>query len=624
MKKNFSFSAPFVGWALAGLGVLIYSNTFKASFVFDDLQAIAGNPAIRNLADLPAIWNAFNTRFIVGISLAFNYALGRENVVGYHLFNLVVHLLNSFLVYQLVCLTFSTPRMAKSSLNPKLMGFLTSLVFLTHPLQTQGVTYIWQRATSLAALFYLGALVFYIKSRLKASWRDYILCLLFTVGGMFTKEIVFTLPFMIVLYEFIFLSSPKSLIGDHVHRFDSRLKHSGMTLLALIPILATLLIIPWTMTKANEHTLKFLRYNNTNTLLGMTRTVSQDKMPRKDFILTEFNVLRTYLRLFVLPVKQSVDYDYPRAKSLLEKDTFLSFILLVGLGGAGYLLLKKHPLLSLGIFWFFLTASVECLVAQEEFIFEHRMYLPMVGVGLFVVMGFGYLFQKRPRGLLILLLGATACYSFLTFQRNFVWKDELTLWDDAIRKFPQKARGYVNRGTVYKNQGLLNQAFDDFDRALKLDPTFARAYSNRGALFRDKGLLDQALADCSKAIEISPDMASAYMNRGVIYKDKNNPDLALLDFNKAIELEPGIPDSYNNRASIYGMRNELDLALADCNKALELAPKFAEAYYNRAVVNKRKGLLDQALRDCDKAIELKPNFALANNYRAYLKGSIKK
>ena len=200
----------FVATLLATTGLLLYSNTFRSSFVFDDFQAIVGNQAIRNLKDLSLIWRAFNTRFIVGLSLALNYALGQDNTLGYHLFNTLVHIFNSFWVYLLVKRTPPVP----PSLNKEggqrgeLVAFLTALIFLTHPIQTQAVSYIWQRATSLAAFFYLGALVFYIKGRLKGSWLGYGLWLLFTVLGMFTKEIVFTLPFMIALYEFVFLSSP--------------------------------------------------------------------------------------------------------------------------------------------------------------------------------------------------------------------------------------------------------------------------------------------------------------------------------------------------------------------------------------------------------------------------------
>ena len=572
MKKISSLSASHVGWMLAVFGFLIYSNTFKSAFVCDDPIVISQNPAIRHL-DVWNLWQAFNTRFVVGLSLAFNYALGRENVVGYHLFNLVVHVLNSFLVYQLVCLTFKTPRMSKSSLDPKLVGFLTALVFLTHPLQTQAVTYIWQRATSLAAFFYLGALVFYIKSRLKPSGIHYGLCLLLTLWGMFTKEIVFTLPFMIVLYEFVFFKHKKFLL--------------------LVPILLTLFLIPWGMTQTSGRTIKLLKPPTTalrhgqsfiQNTLEMTRALGEDKMPRKDFVLTELNVLRTYLRLFVLPVKQSVDYDYPRARSLLESNTFLSFLLLLSLFGGGVVLLKKHPLLSFGIFWFFLTVSVEALVAQEEFIFEHRMYLPMVGVGLCLVYLVNYLSKNKPRPLTLLILVMVTDYSFLTYQRNFVWKDEFTLWDDAVRKAPMKARGYYNRGVAYQK----------------------------------KGLTDQALADYNKAIDLKPDLVDPYIDRASLQEKMGRPDNALTDLNKAIQLDPENVDAFYKRALIYHLEGLLDPALDDLNRVIRLNPDYAVAYYARGSVLAKKGLPDKAILDLNKAIQMRPGFTEAYNNRAIL------
>jgi len=668
MKKTESLLTVWVWFSLQMLGLMIYSNTFRSPLVFDDFEAI-GNHSIRHL-NLPILWQAFNTRFVVGISLALNYWLDKENVVGYHLFNTLMHVLNAYLVYTFVCLTFKTPRLEKNnSVDPRLLGFLTALLFLTHPLQTQAVTYIWQRATSLASFFYLGALVFYIRTRFKFSILSYALCLLFTVLGMFTKEIVFTLPLAMGLYELIFLrglSSPKSSIGDQKVQIplptgQAGAKNiAGMTL--LVPIFLTLLIIPWTMTKANEKTLGLVRpkdarfvHQNENLLKDlwrMTRTSSPDGMPQKDFVLTELNVLRTYLRLFLLPVNQNVDYDYPRARSLLEPNTLISFLLLFSLVVWGFFLLKNHPLLSFGIFWFFLTVSVESLVAQEEFIFEHRLYLPMVGLSLFLVSAVSYLFKKNPRRLTIILLGIIACYSFLTYQRNFVWKDEFTLWDDAVHKSPKKARVYngrgsafakkglldealadynkaielqpkfadfyINRGDVYAEKGFFDKALLEYNKAIELTPRFAVAYNNRGAVYKKMGLLEPALADCNKAIEINPYFTSAYNNRGICYENKGLLDKALADYNKAIELEPNFVLAYNNRASVYKKKGNLEHALMDCNKAIEISPDMADGYNSRAICYKDKGLLDLALLDFTHAIRLAPNDAKIYNNRAFL------
>ena len=586
---------------LTVLGVLIYSNTFRHSFVFDDFAATS-NLAIRHL-DLWNLWQAFNTRFVVGLSLALNYALGQENVVGYHVFNLVVHILNAYFVYRLVCLTFRTPRMAGNPLDPKLVGFLTALVFLTHPLQTQGVTYIWQRATSLAALFYLGALVFYIKARLKSAWGYYVLCFLFTVLGMFTKEIVFTLPLMIVLYEFIFLSSPRKR-GSRLGLIPA---FAGMTLLA------TLLIIPWAMTQASEKTLGLVRPNSIyfnkqdpliNNFSRMIRTAGEDRMPRQEFILTELNVLRTYLRLFFLPVNQNVDHDFPRARSLTEPGTFLSLALLLGLLGSALFFFKKHPLSCFGIFWFFLTISVECLVVQENFMFEHRLYLPMAGLSLSLVTVMASFLKNNPRKLVLTVLGIALCYSLLTFERNFVWKNEISLWGDAVHQSPGKARPYNNLGYAYQREGLFDNALPYYNKAIELNPEYADAYCNRASIYGMKGLFDKARVDLNKAIALEPDNAVAYSNQGAVDVKLGLLDKALLNFNKAIQLKPDCAEFYSNRGAVYHKTGLLDLAIADYNKTIELKPNFATVYDNRATAYFLKKEYDKSWRDEKKAREL--------------------
>ena len=613
-----------VFYALMVLGVMIYSNTFKFSFVFDDFHAIVGNHSIHHLTDLSTIWNAFNTRFVVGLSLAFNYALGKESVVGYHLFNTLVHILNSFLVYFLVCLTFKTPRMSIDvSVDPRLLGFFSALVFLTHPIQIQAVTYIWQRTTSLATFFYLAALVFYVKARLRSSPLDYCVSLIFTVVGMFTKEIVFTLPFAIALYEFSFFRSSaparslsalggKSTPGDQVHRFDSRLKCSGIMFLLLIFL--TLFIIPWTMTRANDKTLEVIIHKNTRSNLNheenliknalqITKAVSIDKMPYKEVILTRFNVLRTYLGLLLLPLDQNFDQDYPLSHSLKDPNTFLSFLLLLTLFILGLLMFAKHPLMSFGIFWFFLNVCVESIVVQGGIVF-HRLYLPMVGFSLILVAVAYHIFRKNPLKLTAILLGLVCCYSILTYQRNFAWKDEFTLWDYTVHKFPHRPVPYNSRGAIYGEKGLLDQALMDFNKSIELDSNYAEAYSNRGSAYSNKGLLDQALADLSKAIELQPGNGKIYGNRGAVYQNKGLLDNAILDFNKSIELEPNFSVAYHNRGSVYEMKGLFDKALMDFNRAIELNPAFADTYYKRANLYFLRKEYDNGRRDAAKAQSL--------------------
>ena len=605
-----------VRWTLLAIGFLVYSNTLRSAFQGDDFYTIVGNRALWNLSDLSTLWQVFNTRFIIGLSFALNYALGRENVTGYHLFNILVHVLNSFWVYQLAFLTFQTPRIREKIKEPALLAFLAALLFVVHPIQTQSISYLWQRATSLAAFFYLGSLVCYLDARLKNSWPRFCGCLLLAVAGMFSKETVFTLPFAILLYETIFLK--KIDFGKTQKIFMA------------VALLASLFIIPWTMLQANERTLDIIRpkafrvhpqpEHFLQNMLQMTVTESDATLSRKDFMLTQINVLRTYLRLLFLPWGQNIDYDYPLSHHWTEPATVLSLLLLCALLGTAFFLLKNHPVPAFGIFWFFLTLSLESLIVTEELIFEHRLYLPMAGFSLFLVTTAYSLLRDRKKTALV-ILGASAVYGFLAYQRNFVWKDEMSLWNDVVKKSPKKPRGYNGRGSIYQKQGDLDRAVADYTKAMELEPRYGHVYANRCSAYAEKELWDRALEDCQTAVRLDPSLTEAFNTLGAIYTNRGLLKEALVPLDKAIELNPDYAVAYSNRGAVYEKMGLLDLALEDLNKAVAFRPNFIEAYNNRGYIYERKGLLDQALEDYNRVLKLNPNAAGSYSNRAsvYLK-----
>lgn len=527
-------------------GLLIYSNTFLSSFHFDDKRAIIRNPFIRDFWDWSSIWNAFNTRFIVGLTLALNYALGGLNVVGYHVFNIGAHIAASCLVYQLAFLTLRTHAMRhdRSEAQARLMAIFASLIFLAHPIQTQAVTYIWQRAASLAAIFYIAALVFYVRSRMSSSFGLYVTSLVCTVLGMFCKENTLTLPLSIAFYEFCFLGKP----GESVE------KRIGI----LLPFFLTMFIIPATLMRASAITLDLMRpqfAENTEPLrmADLTSFVDRSVMERSAYIFTQLSVLRTYLRLLFLPVRQNLDYDYPLSKSFFEPSTLFSFGILSVVIITAVILLKKHRLAGFGLLWIFLTLSIESAVPQNDVIFEHRLYLPMVGFALFLIASVDWFVRMINRQSLAaaVLLPLVFVYGTLAYQRNHVWKDEMTLWEDVIRKSPNKARPYQNRGVAYQDQGRIEEALRDFNKALEIKPAYDRALYNRGTIYLNRNEYDRALQDFNKALEISPDYDKALNNRALIYLRRNQYEQALPDLNKAISIDPTYVDPYLNAALCY-------------------------------------------------------------------------
>lgn len=504
---------------LCCLGIIIYSNTFDCSFQFDDNMSIVENSIIRNLANLRVIWNYWPTRFITFLTFAFNYHYNELHVFGYHLFNLIVHIGSAILVFWLSNLTFSMPVVKKEiiSENRFLFALFAALIFLSHPIQTQAVTYIYQRATSLAGFFYLLSLCLYVKSRLLEVSNDfvsksrffYVFALFIGIIATVTKEHTFTLPLAIILYEFCFLKSGKQIKWKNI-----------------IPFLIIASIIPF-----------LLFFSKLATFADVQRFM-EEPLTAGHYFLTQLRVMVTYIRLLFVPLNQNIDYDYPITKSLMELPCIASLLLLIFILLAAILISPRYRLVSFSIFWFFLTLLPESsVIPLKDVIFEHRLYLPMVGYSLFLVSAIYYLFGKNTiKRMVIILLMIVTCYSILTYTRNFVWRDEFTLWNDAIRKSPQKARPYNSRGIAYVNKGNFGQALADFNKAIRLNPNYAEAHNNRGIIYANEGNLRQSLSDLNKAVQLNPNFSVAYYNLALAHYYKKQYELAIKHCDKAIEL----------------------------------------------------------------------------------------
>ena len=539
------------------VGILIYSNTFSSSFHFDDKFAIENNPAIRDIWDPAAIWNFATVRFVGFLTFALNYHFNGLDVFGYHLINLLIHIALSMAVFVLIMLTFSTPALknSKVSENVLLVSFLGSLVFLTHPLQTETVTYIHQRLTLLSTFFYIISLNLYIKSRLlqeraKSSEESsiyYALSLITALLGMFTKEIVGTLPLLILVYEFFFF------------RTKDRFEWKRTVPFFIFPaITLSILFITRPVWYAD---VKRLAVDP----LGMSLTT----------FFTQLHVRVTYLRLFLIPINQNVIYDYPIQKTLFEAPVLASLCLHLLILYSAILAFRKYRLFSFGIFWIYLTLLPESsIVPLNDVIIEHRIYLPMVGYSFFLVAILHYFLREKRRvfGIALLIAVIVVC-SFLSHARNRVWKDELTLWSDVISKSPGVIGPYISRSNYYWQNGEYDKAICDCDRALEIDPLSASLYLNRGNIYLSKSEYEKAVADYNKALAIMPDNMLVYSNRAIAYRRNGNYDSAISDYTEILRRSPLDADNYLNRAIAYAYKGDRHKAYSDIQKIYRMGYK---------------------------------------------------
>ncbi|PLX85491.1 MAG: hypothetical protein C0617_04140 [Desulfuromonas sp.] len=570
--------------ALAGLAA--YANTFGAPFVFDDKYAIVDNPVIKDLGNFVggAGWDSNPRRFLGFLSFALNYRGGGLEVSGYHVVNLAIHLLCALLVYALCRSIARTSLMGggAKTVEGGAVACLAGLIFVLHPLQTQAVTYVVQRFASLATLFYLLALVFYLRARLGQeadgsrrvrTWFLFLLSFLAAGAALSTKEIAFTLPLAVILCEFSFF------------RGGIRRRIMALVPFALLTGGACLTFV------GGQRPLGEL-------LSSVDRLAREtDAISRSDYLLTQFAVVAKYVGMIFLPLGQNIDHDQAIYDTFFAPKVFFPFLLLTALLGLALWLYRVRAgdgespagdrapnpacrLAGFGIVFFFLALSVESSVIPiRDLMFEHRLYLPMAGVALALAAGAGALRRRIPEkawvigvAAVVLALGAAA------FMRNQVWADPATLWGDAVVKSPQKARTHSEYGEVLLGRGDLERALGEFKIASRLRP------------------------------------GSAYLsnNLGVAYHRLGKLDMALRHYRLGLELDPGYDELHGNLASALVQAGKTDEGIAEYRVAISLAPRSARNHLNLGIAYHRLGRLEEAAAEYLTAIRLKPEYAKAH------------
>ncbi|MFY3742663.1 tetratricopeptide repeat protein [Anaeromyxobacter sp. Red801] len=509
---------PYIA-ALLALSALAWANALTCGFVFDDLPSIVHNPDIRQLGGyLPGGHGYLGrpNRWVGYLTFALNYRAGALAPAGYHAVNVAIHLATACLVYGLAVLLLGTPRLAGSRVarSPRAFAFVTAALFACHPLQAQAVTYVVQRLTSLATLFYVGSVVLYLWARLAppgARGRRvaaYAGAVASAALAARTKEIAVTLPAALALLELAFL--------------DGR---PWRRALALTPFALVALSIPLTMIGAR--TLAGAAVSDVLSAAASATRV-QTTLGRLEYLATETTVVVEYVRLLLLPIGQNVDHVHPIHLSFLDGPVLLSSAgILLAAALALYAVVRRRrddamaALAGFGVLWFLLALTVESSVFPiVDVINEHRVYLPSVGFFLAAAVAIGWVtawLAPARAGAANVVAGAVlaAVLAAGTHARNRVWESQFTLWADAARKSPRSPRPLNNVGVALEEAGRRDEAEAAFLAAMRIDPGHAESCYNLGRLYLESGgALDDAIALFRRAIALRPDYPEAYANLG--------------------------------------------------------------------------------------------------------------
>jgi len=498
-------------------------------------------------------------------------------VVGYHLINLLIHLIYACFVYLLAKLILSIAIFDNlpQRKHVALIAFFIALICVTHPIQTQAVAYIVQRMTSLASMFYIMCLFFYgtgrvwyIKDRLNSKvFLFYLLAFLSGILALFSKQIAITIPFSILLFELFFIRNK-----------------DGVVFKKYLIIASSMLFIIFLMV-----------------LFGGLLPKETDTITRSEYLFTQFRVVLKYLQLLLVPVNQVLDYDFSLSERLFEWKVIVSSFLIISLLAIAFFVYKKKHLVSFGIFWFFITLSVESsIIPIKDVIFEHRLYLPMFGFSLvFVSLIWDFLNKKSFYTAIVFLLTINITYGVATHERNKAWESRVSIWTDNTIKKPNNERAHNNLGSAYIAILNLQKAEKSCEEAVRLKPDYNEALVNLGFLKIDLEKPREAIKVFDQLIKVDSVSFQAYYGRGIAYTSLHENEKALNNFSKAISCK-NIKDAeevYNKSGLIRLSTGKFEDAISDFDAAIIANPDHAESYNNRGAVNMELQEYDAAIND---------------------------
>ena len=579
-------SSAFAFAVLALLAGLVYANALSNQFVFDDYDLVVDEPQIRSLTKIPEILGLGDERRryrpVRFVSYSFDYFFFELDPRGYHLFNLLYHVLNAFLVYLIVRRLVKNPR----------VSLLAAVLFVVHPIQTDAVTYISGRRDVLSTLFYLAGFYAFLRYRAgtRATVRAAYLALVFIalVLGLFTKEMVVTLPIMMLAHDWYRL-----LPSSHARIDLSFLRSMAATLVSVIRTYARL-YVP-ILTVAGLFVIEKLLINNPSRMEGLYGTTYVLHF------LTMCRVFTTYVGLLCFPVTMNADYSYnafPVTTSLFDP-VALGALLLMALLALGWLkMLQRHKDAAFGGLWFFVTLlPVSQIAPHHELMAEHYLYLPSVGFCLLAALGFEKLLaSERTRSVATAVLGILVlALSVRTVMRNRDWRDNVTLWEKTVLTAPNSSRAHDNLGTAYARQGQFRKAIVHFEEALAISPQNFHALHHMGDAYYATEKLDQARTAYHEAIRWQGDDAEIHFSLGRVLGQLGEVDEARSAFQRAVRIRPGYARAHHELATAYYRQGLVEQARDQYLKVIELDPTYVSAHRNLGIIYQQRGEYRKAI-----------------------------
>jgi tetratricopeptide (TPR) repeat protein len=565
---------------------VIFSGSLKLDWTnWDDNLLVYENPMVsgarfKDIFTKPAEYNTFNP--LVISSFALEWKLVKDRPFLYHFDNLLLHLLCTALIWFFF---------RKLGLSIWWSGF-GALLFGIHPLRVESVAWITERKDVLYALFYLAALLAYIRYIACEKNGQLALTFLFFMLALLSKGQAVALPFMLILLDWYF---KRKITLKVVLEKVIFLAMSLMTALLTITF-----FVKSVYAAADKKTIIYV-FNRFEQMIlgGYAYTV--------------------YILKSIIPYEMSPLYPMPAS---LRPEHWIGGAMAVCIFVIALVSWRKRRFLTFGLLFFTFNIFfllMPFLMNETAYLLDHYTYVSYMGLFFVMAMSMQQLSERAPsfRAPMVFLAAALLIsYGVMTIKYIPVWKNSETLWTYVIEKYPRHITvAYLNRGHYWYKNNQSGKALEDVSTAIEINPTFPRAYMNRSLIYLEANDTEKALRDYNRYIDLlppfdasgdvlNPPMSDVLSNRGVIYSQAGSYEKALMDFNLAIKLNPLNVSNYVKRALAYMQLCEYSNAIRDFNLSHQYDPANPDILNNRGVCYLRSGDFNSALDDFNRAILL--------------------
>jgi tetratricopeptide (TPR) repeat protein len=570
------------GGIIAVAAAAAYCGSFAVPMVFDDRESILSNPTLARLGSalFPPAESTVGGRPFLNLTLALNHAASGTAVWGYHAANLAIHVLAGLVLLGILRRALA-PRGERQAL---LIAFSAALLWTLHPLQTESVTYIIQRAESLMGLLYLLTLYFFIRGT-EGPGPWFILSFGACLLGMATKEVMASAPFIVLLYDRTFIAGSFSEAWRRRRGVYAALASTWIVLAGLV-----------------------LSAHGRGGTAGLGSGVSP-----WSYAMTQFPAIVHYLRLSLLP--RPLVFDYGTALETSALRVAPCALAIVALVAATVWALFRHPAMGFlgACFLLILAPSSSIVPVATQTMAEHRMYLALAPVVVLVVLG---LYRWLGRAALPACLALAAVLAALTWQRNRDYLSEEGIWRDTVAKLPKNERAHNNLGFVLSaNTGRTDEAIVQYEEALQLKPGYAEAHNNLGNALESLGRTKEAVAQYAEALRLEPNLAETHYNLGrALAALPGGTAEAIAQYEEALRLKPDYADAHFGLGSaLAAMPGRLGEAVAQLNEAIRIRPDYAQAHLNLgSALEMIPGRSGDAIAQYEEALRLEPEYAEAH------------